>query len=82
MLRWSKERRKIGVPLNGWLAANKAPTPADYAEAFPMEPVDFAALESPPGEAAAAPKPAYMIDGTDNVCVAGNETLLADSGRS
>lgn len=47
--RWNRERKQQGVPTEGWLLGNRDPTPADFLAAFPPEPVDFAALNNPPG---------------------------------
>ncbi|KAI3431506.1 hypothetical protein D9Q98_004556 [Chlorella vulgaris] len=51
VLRWNRERRKAGVPTDGYLEGNMAPSPADFAAAFPTHPVDWAALNNPPANA-------------------------------
>ncbi|KAI7844885.1 hypothetical protein COHA_001537 [Chlorella ohadii] len=54
VLKWNRERRKAGVPTDGWLIGNHSPTAADFAAAFPLEQVDFEALANPPGDAVQA----------------------------
>lgn len=54
VLRWNKERRAAGLPSDGHLSFNKAPTAADWAAAFPPEDVDAAALAAPPPDAVQA----------------------------
>lgn len=44
---------RAGIPTDGYLSNNRTPSAADWAAAFPSEPVDFARLNSPPGEGCA-----------------------------
>lgn len=50
VMKWQRERRKLGLPASGWLEAtgNRAPTPAEWRLAFPSQEVDYHALQNPP----------------------------------
>ena len=51
--KWQSERRKLKLPSGGWLEASGshvAPSKAQWAAAFPAHTVDYAALNSPPGQ--------------------------------
>ena len=48
------------MPTDGWLIGNHSPTADDFAAAFPLEPVDFDALASPPSEQVQAAAPPAM----------------------
>ena len=51
--KWHSERRKLKLPSSGWLEASGshvAPSKAQWAAAFPAHTVDYAALNSPPGD--------------------------------
>lgn len=54
VLKWNRERRKQGIPTDGYLDGNPSPTEEDWRAAFPSEPVDWAALGSPPAGAVQA----------------------------
>ncbi|PSC74215.1 N-acyl-phosphatidylethanolamine-hydrolyzing phospholipase D [Micractinium conductrix] len=54
VMRWNRERRKAGIPTDGYLEGNRNPTPANWEAAFPMQPVDWAALQAPPADAVQA----------------------------
>ena len=45
---------RAGLPSGGYLERVPRPTPADWAAAFPCEPVDWAALGAPPPDAVQA----------------------------
>ena len=47
--RWNRERKEAGIPTEGWLTGKRNPTEADWKAAFPLEAVDYAALNNPPG---------------------------------
>ena len=44
-----KTSHRAGIPTDGYLEGNRNPTPANWEAAFPMQPVDWAALQAPPG---------------------------------
>ncbi|GFR51184.1 hypothetical protein Agub_g13461 [Astrephomene gubernaculifera] len=48
VMRWHRERRQAGGPAPGHLMGIPKPTEADYRRAFPLHPVDWSALASPP----------------------------------
>lgn len=51
VFKWVRERRRSGVPTEGYLINNKSPTPQDYAIAFPLEIPDEKSLANPPEDA-------------------------------
>jgi N-acyl-phosphatidylethanolamine-hydrolysing phospholipase D len=51
LFKWVRERRKLGIPTEGYLINNRSPTPQDYAAAFPLETPDKNALANPPEDA-------------------------------
>jgi N-acyl-phosphatidylethanolamine-hydrolysing phospholipase D len=51
VFKWVRERRRLGIPSEGYLINNRTPTPPDYAAAFPSEVPDAQALANPPQDA-------------------------------
>ncbi|KAG2422586.1 hypothetical protein HXX76_015914 [Chlamydomonas incerta] len=51
VMEWSRQRKKDKINTDGHLVGNMHPTPEDYRRAFPLHPVDWAALAAgpPPG---------------------------------
>jgi hypothetical protein len=54
VMRWQRERSKLGVSLDGWLEGIPHPTPADFAAAFPLAAPNYTALANPPADAVQA----------------------------
>eukprot|EP00887_Chlorella_sp_A99_P004725 scaffold4.g4725.t1 len=52
--RWNRERRAAGVPTDGFLEGNHTPSRSDWEAAFPLAPVDWAAINAPPAGAVQA----------------------------
>ncbi|PNH01258.1 N-acyl-phosphatidylethanolamine-hydrolyzing phospholipase D [Tetrabaena socialis] len=48
VLKWQRARRKAGINPDGYLTGNNKPTSEDFKRAFPLNPVDWAALAAPP----------------------------------
>ena len=70
-------KRNSTVPGTGWLTGNKKPTASQWAAAFPVAPVDWQALQSPPGNTQAtsrkiidhAARPCQQLLGTPKSCM-------------
>jgi hypothetical protein len=75
MARWQRERKKLGVDLNGHLLGVSHPTAADFQRAFPVHPVDWEALNSP--AAAEAVQAVWVGHATALVRMAG-ATFITD----
>ncbi|EFJ45163.1 hypothetical protein VOLCADRAFT_106116 [Volvox carteri f. nagariensis] len=46
--RWHKEKHKLGLPMGPHLLGNRNPTEEDFRRTFPLCPVDWEALATPP----------------------------------
>lgn len=54
VFKWSRDRRKKGIPTEGYLINNRQPTTDDYLTAFPPATPDASALTNPPSDAVQA----------------------------
>ena len=51
VFKWIRERRRLGIPSEGYLINNRTTTPQDYIAAFNPEIPDAQALANPPQDA-------------------------------
>ena len=51
VFKWSRDRRKNGIPTEGYLINNRQPSPAEFLTAFPPVTPDASALANPPAKA-------------------------------
>ncbi|KAK9829598.1 hypothetical protein WJX72_006817 [[Myrmecia] bisecta] len=49
--KWWSEQKAKQLPSSGWLRDVPRPKPADFAAAFPLQQIDYAALNNPPRDA-------------------------------